>query len=181
MRARLELALLVVAGLAVVAFLISFGLGLRHPAGDAPASDAASASALVADAPPDTDAPVSAPAGPRVRVEVLNGTGRGGLARRATERLRADGFDVIYFGNAGGARRDSTLVLDRSGRPGAARAVVDALGAGRVQSKGGAPPDIDVTVVLGRDWPAAADPGPGGDWLPGPGPKRAGADTTSRR
>lgn len=152
MRARLELALLVVAGFAVVAFLLSFGLGLRHSSGDAPAA-AAALPALPADAPPVRDSVARAPSGPRVRVEVLNATGRAGLARRVTERLRAQGFDVVYFGNAGGPKQDSTVVLDRSGRVGAAAAVARALGTGRVQRRAGAPPDLDVTVVLGLDWP----------------------------
>ena len=165
MRARLEVALLAAAALAVAAFLVSFGLGLRGPAGDAAAAASdADAPSLIADAPPDTGAPV-APLGPRVRVEVLNGTRHAGLARTATERLRADGFDVVFFGNAEGGRRDSTLVLDRRGRPGAARAVADALGVGRVERRNGGPPDLDVTVVLGRDWPPPGAARAAGGWV----------------
>src|SRR5690606_27161836 len=55
------------------------------------------------------------PAEQRIRVEVLNGAGVAGLARRVTEELRAEGFDVVYYGNAGSLTRDSTTILDRSG------------------------------------------------------------------
>ena len=36
----------------------------------------------------------------RVRVEVLNAGGEDGMARLATEHLRDQGFDVVFFGNA---------------------------------------------------------------------------------
>lgn len=91
----------------------------------------------------------------RTRVEVLNGTTRAGLARSATERLRDAGFDVVYFGN--GPRTDSTLVLDRAGRPAAARAVAEALGIQRVTSRPDPGLYLDATVILGADWPPRPD------------------------
>lgn len=91
----------------------------------------------------------------RMRVEVLNGTTRAGLARSATERLRDAGFDVVYFGN--GPRTDSTVVLDRVGRPEVARAVAEALGIRRVRSEPAPGLYLDVTVMLGADWPPRPD------------------------
>lgn len=95
-------------------------------------------------------------------MEVLNAAGRPGLARRGTERLRARGFDVVYFGNATGDRADSSVVIDRTGNLAAARAVADALGIRNVISR----PDfnlyLDATVVLASDWsPEAAVEGGG--------------------
>src|SRR5258708_13617568 len=55
-----------------------------------------------------------APAGVRIRVQVVNTTRTRGLGRRATQLLRDRGFDVVEVGTAGPAR-DTTLVLDRSG------------------------------------------------------------------
>lgn len=92
--------------------------------------------------------------GERVRVEVLNATGSPGLAREATRRLRDAGFDVVYFGNAPGERRDSSEVLDRSGRLQAAREVADALGVRQVATEPDANLYLDVSVFLGRDWNA---------------------------
>lgn len=93
-----------------------------------------------------------------VRVEVLNGSGTPGLARRATEALRDHGFDVVFFGNAPSFDHDSTAVLARSGDPTAASAVARALG---VRAAGVEPDSalvLDVTVILGDDWPPR-DPG----------------------
>src|SRR5690606_30255686 len=91
----------------------------------------------------------------QVRVEVLNGTNRAGLARSATERLRDAGFDVVYFGN--GPRTDSTVVLDRTGRPEAARAVAEALGVQKVDSRPDPGLYLDATIILGADWPPQPD------------------------
>ncbi|MDQ3556381.1 MAG: LytR C-terminal domain-containing protein [Gemmatimonadota bacterium] len=92
--------------------------------------------------------------GERVRVEVLNAAGTPGLAREATRRLRDAGFDVVFFGNAPGGRRDSTEVLDRSGRPEDAQRVAEALGVLRVTAAPDADLYLDVSVVLGADWAA---------------------------
>ena len=52
----------------------------------------------------------------RIKVEILNATSTRGLGRLATAWLRDKGFDVVGTGTAPMAeRRDSTLVLDRSG------------------------------------------------------------------
>ena len=99
----------------------------------------------------DAAAPARRPSG-RVRVEVLNASGRPGLARQATEVLRGRGFDVVEFGNAQGFAPDSSLVLDRVGRIELARQVADALGVPRVRARPDADLYLDVTVVLGRDW-----------------------------
>jgi hypothetical protein len=90
--------------------------------------------------------------GVRVRVEVLNGGGRVGVARSATSLLRDRGFDVVYYGNAGSFDRDSSVVLDRVGQMAWAEAVAEALGIGNVRSEPNPNLYLDVSVVLGRDW-----------------------------
>jgi hypothetical protein len=136
---RLLRVALALALLGVAAFLVSFLLGLRG-GGDGGAGN--------------SPAPVREVSGkPRVRVEVLNAAGRGGLAREATARLRDRGFDVVYFGNAPGAVRDSSIVLERGGKPEAARAVADALG---IRTTDRAPDStlyLEASVILGKDWP----------------------------
>jgi len=97
--------------------------------------------------------------GARVRVEVLNAGGASGMARKATERLRERGFDVVYFGNARTFGRDSSLVIDRVGDVRTARSVADALGIRRVRSLPDSNLYLDVSVLLGTDWtPAPARP-----------------------
>ncbi len=103
--------------------------------------------------PPDA----TAPAGQRVRVQVLNATSGRGLARRATIHLRDRGFDVVEMGTSS-EQRDSTLVLDRSGHPEWARRVADALGGARVETRPDTSRYLDVTVLVGRSWRAPAEP-----------------------
>jgi hypothetical protein len=92
-------------------------------------------------------------AGHRVTVEVLNGTGRSGVARAATRMLRRQGLDVVFFGNADGAA-DSTRVIVRGGDPARGRRVWQALGAGRIVVEPDPLRRVDVTVILGPDFRA---------------------------
>lgn len=90
-----------------------------------------------------------------VRVEVLNGAGTSGLARDATYRLRDDGFDVVFFGNADHFGYERSVVVDRVGRPDRARAVAAALGIDSVATVLDSALMLEVSVVLGDDWPPA--------------------------
>lgn len=101
-------------------------------------------------APPDRIA-VLVPDDVRIKVEVLNASGQRGLARRATFALRDAGFDVVRFANDP-ERRDSTLVLARSGNDAWAALVARALGGARVESRPDSSRYLDVTVLLGADW-----------------------------
>jgi hypothetical protein len=98
-----------------------------------------------------------APAGVRIRVEVLNATRVRGLARRATMHLRDRGFDVVSVGTSRDAR-DSTLVLDRSGHPEWAELVAKALGGARVEPAPDSSRYLDVTVLVGATWRPPAEP-----------------------
>ena len=88
----------------------------------------------------------------RVAVEVLNGAGDRGAARRLTEALREAGFDVKTFGNAADFEYEHTLVLDRSGREGAARSVAQAIGVSEVRADPRPELYLDATIILGKDW-----------------------------
>lgn len=143
MRSRVEWILLGAACLVALAFLGSFfaGLGVGGPVADRAVLD------------PGTPVIAEPPASGRVRVEVLNGSGRSGLARAVTDRLREAGFDVVYFGNAA-ATADSSVVLARIEDASPARAVANHLVIGRVREEPDSTLLLDVTVILGRDWPA---------------------------
>lgn len=99
-----------------------------------------------------------APAGVRVRVEVLNASRVIGLARRATLYLRDRGFDVVESGNAAGERRDTTLVLDRSGHQEWAESVARAMGEAQMVARPDTLHDVDVTVLVGSAWRPPAQP-----------------------
>jgi hypothetical protein len=99
-----------------------------------------------------------APAGVRIRVQVVNTTRTRGLARRATHVLRDRGFDVVEMTTAG-PLRDTTLVLDRSGHPAWAAMVAKILGpAARAEARPDSSRYLDVTVLLGTAWRAPAEP-----------------------
>ena len=101
---------------------------------------------------------VRAPEGVRVRVEVLNATSTRGLARRAMRQLRDAGFDVVDMGTAPvSARRDTTLVLSRSGHEDWAALVAEALGGARVEARPDSSRYLDVTVLLGATYRPPAE------------------------
>ena len=87
----------------------------------------------------------------RVIVEVLNGSGRRGLARVAARELRRAGFDVVYFGTSNDSIR-VTQVLARRGDSTAASRVAGALGTSRVRVAVDTLLRVDVTVLLGDDY-----------------------------
>lgn len=97
------------------------------------------------------------PEGTRVRVEVLNASDVRGIARRATFVLRDAGFDVVRF-SGDESRRDSTLVIDRTGHPDWARAAAQALGGARVEVRPDSGRYVDLTVLLGARWRPPAEP-----------------------
>lgn len=86
----------------------------------------------------------------RIMVEVLNGSGRPGLARVATRVLRSQGLDVVHLGNAPAV--DSTTVYVRRGDEDAGKRVRRALAQGRLVSARDTTRHVDVSVVLGPDY-----------------------------
>lgn len=106
---------------------------------------------------PASDPAARAPAGVRVRVEVLNASTVHGLARHATLLLRDQGFDVVIIGSSS-ERLDSVQVLDRSGHHDWSARVAAALGGARVIERPDTSHYVDVTVLLGARWRAPAKP-----------------------
>jgi hypothetical protein len=103
------------------------------------------------------DTAARAPEGVRIRVQVLNGTSQGGLARRATLYLRDLGYDVVDFAN----REPPVTATEITVRPdrGAWGARLQrALGTGTVTQSASLSPYIDGLVVLGPDWTPPAEP-----------------------
>lgn len=147
MRARLELAALALAVVAIAAFLISFGLGIGRTSADGP---------VATESLPGDDGRAVVPAAIG-RVEVLNASRRTGAARAVTDRLRAGGFDVVYFGNAPVTTNDSSVVIDRVGRPDIARAAATRLGIARVMTQIDTTLYLEATIILGADWTASGN------------------------
>jgi hypothetical protein len=144
---RLETAAVAAALLVCSAFVLSFLFGLR-----------AGPRVTLAN-PPVPSAQQDAPLRSAGRVEVLNASGRSGLARAATDQLRTAGFDVVLFGNAGSSPSDSSFVIDRVGHDAVARAAARQLGIGPVHTRVDTTLFIDATIIIGGDW-RTAEPEP---------------------
>ncbi|MCE9601545.1 MAG: LytR C-terminal domain-containing protein [Gemmatimonadetes bacterium] len=97
------------------------------------------------------------PTGTRIRVEVLNGAGTRGLARRGTTAMRDAGFDVVGTGNWD-ATVDSSLVLVRTGNMDWGALAAKALGGARIEARPDTSRYVDLTIVLGTRWRAPALP-----------------------
>ena len=92
-----------------------------------------------------------APDNVRIRVEILNATATPRLALSATRLLRDRGFDVVSIGNSP-TRRDSTLVIDRTGHPEWSALVARIVGGAAVEVRPDTSRYVDVSVLLGADW-----------------------------
>jgi len=87
-----------------------------------------------------------------VRVEVLNGCGTPGLAKKATDFLRIKGFDVVNVGNAESFEFPETIVIDRVGDMTTAWQVARALGVNNVIQQKDVDLLLEVTLILGKDY-----------------------------
>jgi hypothetical protein len=92
----------------------------------------------------------------RIVVEVLNASGRPGLARAGTRALRRAGIDVVSFGNAAARPEerplDSTRILIRRGSATAGERIRRALGTGKVVVQPDSTRLLDASVLLGADF-----------------------------
>ncbi|MEX2443657.1 MAG: LCP family protein [Alkalispirochaeta sp.] len=87
-----------------------------------------------------------------VSMEILNGTASAGMARRTTQMYEDFGFAVSRFGNADSDQIDHTLVIDRRGTGQSAEQVAEIIDAHRVVTEVTPDSDVDVTLILGRDF-----------------------------
>jgi hypothetical protein len=102
-------------------------------------------------------APLRAPEGVRIRVQVLNATKTHGLARRATMLLRDRGFDVVETGTLS-QTRDTSLVLDLSGHPEWAQRIAKIMAPATVAARTDSSRYLDIAVVVGNAWRPPSQP-----------------------
>lgn len=84
-------------------------------------------------------------------VEVLNGTGRKGVASAVAERLRREGFDVVKVGNAPEKTFAKTVVAQRSDAASVANRIARTLGVHGTCPFRNENLLVDATVFVGRD------------------------------
>ena len=94
--------------------------------------------------------PSAAPKHP-IRIELLNGSGRPGLAGELASYLRDGGFDVLDVSNADRSDYRNTLVVNRTESTVSGRIVAEYLGTRHLIQQVGTQEMIDVTVIVGRD------------------------------
>ena len=94
---------------------------------------------------------VGTPARRVIRVQVLNGSGEGGIGSRVASYLRQGGFHVVEVRNADRPDYLATMVVARRADPVSARAVARYLGGPEVIRQAWDSDIADVTVVLGSD------------------------------
>lgn len=86
------------------------------------------------------------------RIQVLNGAGIAGLARRVSGELESAGFTVVPAADAPRSDLPRTIVYDVTGKPATARRLAALLNAEiRRGPPDGLNPTVDIIVVLGRD------------------------------
>jgi len=87
-----------------------------------------------------------------IRIEILNGTAIAGFARRTSELFEEYGFEVRRFGNADSDDVEHTIIIDRRGYPGYAARVAGVIRARNIVSDFDADGDVDVSIILGKDF-----------------------------
>lgn len=100
----------------------------------------------------------AAPATDDVRVQVLNGNGIPGIGQDVADVLVGEGFRVILSGNARRLDHEETLIITYdSSEAGLALAerARELLGTGEVQISGQDQGIVDLTIVVGKDFPRA--------------------------
>lgn len=100
------------------------------------------------------DAPAPARESRSITAEILNGSGKTGLASQAKKILRLRGVDVVATGNLD-ARQSRTIVYDRTGRYEDAEAVRRMLGCSSAAAVTRIDPKrlVDASVMLADDCP----------------------------
>ncbi len=90
----------------------------------------------------------------KIKVQILNGCGKTGIAKRAQQWMRSNDYDVRDVGNADKQDYRSSEVLNRSGNAAAARDLARMLGIDESKIKRKAAPpglDVDLTLIIGSD------------------------------
>ena len=100
---------------------------------------------------PQTEGPIAGERHHVIRVQVLNGSGEGGIASRVASDLREGGFQVVEVKNADRLDYFATLVVARRPDLTSARAVARYLGGPPVIRQAWGSDLAEVTVVLGSD------------------------------
>jgi LytR cell envelope-related transcriptional attenuator len=122
-----------------------------------------------------TAPPEPPPAPSEVRVKVLNGSGRAGLAQTVSQQLGDAGFVKAGTGNDERGRVAVTEIRHAPGAEAKGRALLPYIGTSVRLVGDPALKNTDVAVVLGSDFSGLANTPSGGARAPAPDPEAAAA------
>ena len=103
---------------------------------------------------PSTGAAIAA--GPKIRVEVWNASGKNKLADRVNWILRRHGYDVVEWGTLSVSQK-KTLIKDLTGDLRSAQRISDIISCGEVVTRYDGKRFVDISVILGEDCEVADD------------------------
>lgn len=87
----------------------------------------------------------------KIKVEVLNGTTRNGLANSVATKLKEEGYNVTKIGNNGNTDSIKTAIINRT-EENFAKEIKEFLGKGAIKNEIESSSKVDVTVILGSDY-----------------------------
>ena len=90
----------------------------------------------------------------KIKVEVLNGCGKSGVAEKLTDYLRAKGFDVVNLGNYRSFEIENSIVIARNEKNLNAEKIAMSVGLHKEYVIKQINPEylLDVTFILGKDY-----------------------------
>jgi polyisoprenyl-teichoic acid--peptidoglycan teichoic acid transferase len=89
-------------------------------------------------------------------LQVLNGNGIPGIGQQVAERLQPGGYRILLTGNADRFTHEVTRIVVYDDTPeqlAVARDIQERLGTGEIERSGTPQSVVDVTIVVGRDFP----------------------------
>jgi polyisoprenyl-teichoic acid--peptidoglycan teichoic acid transferase len=89
-------------------------------------------------------------------LQVLNGNGIPGIGQQVAERLQPGGYRILLTGNADRFTHEVTRIVvydDSAEQLAVARDIQERLGVGEIERSGTPQSVVDVTIVVGRDFP----------------------------
>lgn len=103
---------------------------------------------------PEDDTEDLNPTGQIIQVQVLNGTGREGLAKKLSDYLKSKNFDVVVQGNYSSRDVKRTFVIDHLGDKKVVRRIIRVLkiSPDQVQTDLNEYQLTDITIVIGEDY-----------------------------
>jgi hypothetical protein len=87
-----------------------------------------------------------------VKVKILNGCGKSGLASKVKKKLASKGFKVMSVGNADNFQYEKSFILYRPGQSKKAKILQEYVTGALLKSSEKADKNVDVELIIGKDY-----------------------------